>query len=122
MCEILTTSVISKFPEHNFCSQSLQYGYILDFYCPTLKLAVEVDGAVHNNRRVKDSEKDFHLAKHGIQVFRVSNAEVFDSPEVLIDSLCKIIQEITEQEHKRKEQELEKKLRYDRVERYRRQC
>ena len=39
MHDILNSSVVPNFPEHLFYSQSVQYGYILDFYCPTLKLA-----------------------------------------------------------------------------------
>ncbi|NBC64684.1 MAG: DUF559 domain-containing protein [Bacteroidetes bacterium] len=43
-----------------------QYGfdnYVVDFYCPKLKLAVEVDGDIHyfTEKKKKDQEKDRHL-------------------------------------------------------------
>jgi very-short-patch-repair endonuclease len=101
MREILNSSVTPNFPEHTFDAQSLQYGYILDFYCPTLKLAIEVDGGSHNNKRGYDWERQTHLERHGIQVLRASNTEVFNNPQGLADSLCKIIQERTQQEYKR---------------------
>ena len=63
MWDILNSSVTPNFPEHVFYSQFLQYGYILDFYCPTLKLAIEVDGGSHNNRQGYDWERDSHLAR-----------------------------------------------------------
>lgn len=102
MWEILNSSVNPKFPEHAFFSQSLQYGYILDFYCPTLRLAIEVDGSSHNNKRGYDWERQAHLERKGIQIFRANNADVFSNPQGLVVSLCKIIQEKTnEQEHNR---------------------
>lgn len=104
MLEILNSSVSPHFPEHPFYFQNLQCGYILDFYCPTLKLAIEVDGSSHDNKRGYDWERQTHLEQRGIQVLRASNNEVFSNPQGLADSLCKIIQEKNEQ--------LEEKKRY----------
>lgn len=97
MREILNASVTPSFPEYVFESQSVQYGYILDFYCPTLRLAIEVDGGSHNNRQGYDWERDTHLTNHGIQVLRTTNAQVFNNPQDLVNSLNKIIQEKNEQ-------------------------
>ena len=97
MWEILNSSVTPNFLEHIFYPQSVQYGYILDFYCPTLNLAIEVDGDSHNSRRGYDWERDTHLSRGGIQVLRASNDEVFNNPQALADSLCKIIQEKNQQ-------------------------
>ena len=104
-----------KFPEQTFYFQSLQYGYILDFYCPTLRLAIEVDGSSHNNKRGYDWERQDHLERKGIQIFRANNVDVFSNPQGLANSLCKIMQERTEQGHKRiNEEEYNGKLRYER--------
>ena len=92
MREILNVSVTPNFPEYVFESQSVQYGYILDFYCHALRLAIEVDGGSHNNRQGYDWERDTHLQEHGIQVLRTSNAQVFNNPQDLVDSLNKIIE------------------------------
>jgi len=97
MREILNASVIPNFPEYYFESQSVQYGYILDFYCPALRLAIEVDGASHNNRQGYDWEKDSHLRDRGIQVLRTSNSQVFNNPQDLINSLNRIIEEKSQQ-------------------------
>jgi very-short-patch-repair endonuclease len=93
MWEILT-SVMHKFPEYTFDTQSVQYGYILDFFCPTLNLAIEVDGSSHIDRRGADWERDMNLKRRGIEILRVNNEEVFNNPQGLTNSLCKIIQEI----------------------------
>ena len=44
MWEILKSQVMPHFPNHIFRRQQVRYGYIIDFYCQTLRLAIEVDG------------------------------------------------------------------------------
>jgi 3-isopropylmalate/(R)-2-methylmalate dehydratase small subunit len=45
--------------------------YILDFYCPTARLCVEVDGASHNARGDQDEARDSWLAAKGICTLRL---------------------------------------------------
>jgi len=52
--------------------------YILDFYCPALLLAVEVDGSAHHGRQGYDAARDAYVERQGIQVVRVWNMEVRD--------------------------------------------
>ena len=53
--------------------------YILDFYCHEAKLAVELDGAVHEQRRAKDAKRDAYLKSQGIQVLRIPNETLFNN-------------------------------------------
>lgn len=57
--------------------------YFLDFYCPKLKLAVEIDGDYHltEEQMKKDYFRDSRLEKLGIKVLRFSNDEVEQTPE-----------------------------------------
>ena len=52
--------------------------YILDFYCPTAKLAVELDGGGHNYEggQIRDQTRTEFLARHGIVVLRFWNNQV----------------------------------------------
>ena len=50
--------------------------FIADFYCSDRKLVVEVDGAVHLDRRQLDVQRDRVFAAMGLRVVRVSNREV----------------------------------------------
>ncbi|MBZ0155038.1 MAG: endonuclease domain-containing protein [Alphaproteobacteria bacterium] len=52
--------------------------YILDFYCPDIKLAVELDGGQHNHctNREQDAARAEFLKKQGIEVVRFWNHEV----------------------------------------------
>lgn len=56
--------------------------YILDFYCPALKLAIELDGASHACREEYDGQRTSYLSeKAGITVLRFENRVVFENPE-----------------------------------------
>ena len=101
MWEILTRRVIPNFPNHIFYRQSVQFGYILDFYCPTLRLGIEVDGGIHDDRKWYDWQKDTNLARRRIQVQRFSNADVFNNPQGLATQLCQIIRDKTTPWYKR---------------------
>ena len=52
--------------------------YILDFYCPELKLAIEVDGQVHmdEEQKIYNQERTNNLKENGISVIRFWNSEV----------------------------------------------
>jgi|SRR6187399_537395 cyclase len=49
--------------------------YILDFYCHTLKLVIEVDGKIHNLPDVKenDEQRQALLQNEGLIVLRFNN-------------------------------------------------
>jgi very-short-patch-repair endonuclease len=65
--------------------------YILDFYCPSEKLAIELDGEVHNTVQAAeyDKERDLFLANTGIKVLRFENKVVFQNPEGLLGEVEK---------------------------------
>ena len=53
-------------------------GFIVDFYCASLRLAVEIDGAVHDgaDARTYDSERTAALAASRVTVVRIRNDDV----------------------------------------------
>lgn len=62
--------------------------YILDFYCPEIKLAIELDGEVHNGQELHDEQRSYYLSKVAqIVVMRFENHLVFEHPEVILDSI-----------------------------------
>ena len=70
-----------------------QYGvgpYILDFYCPSERLAVELDGAVHDapGRAAYDAARTQHLDGVGVRVLRFENRSVFDGPEGVVAAIA----------------------------------
>ncbi|MCC6347695.1 MAG: endonuclease domain-containing protein [Nitrospirales bacterium] len=67
--------------------------YILDFYCPEIQLAVELDGGQHNQstNREQDTVRTAYLKAEGIQIVRFWNHEVLLDMEGV---LTKLTQEI----------------------------
>jgi very-short-patch-repair endonuclease len=57
--------------------------FVLDFYCPTVKVAVELDGAAHDHDAAQraDAARDQYLASLGITVLRFENREVMENLE-----------------------------------------
>ncbi|GEM_PF-142217 len=65
--------------------------YILDFYCPSEKLAVELDGQGHfeEDQAAYDRERDLFLKHCGIKVLRFENKWVRENPEELLQRIRK---------------------------------
>jgi very-short-patch-repair endonuclease len=92
MWDILSGQIRQKFPDHIFRRQYVQYGYIIDFYCPTLRMGIEVDGYVHDDQKNYDIRRDNRLASNGIHVFRFSNDNVLYNTQAVSSDLCQIIE------------------------------
>jgi very-short-patch-repair endonuclease len=61
-------------------------GYIVDFYCAALRLALEIDGPVHAaslERFAYDLERDDRLQDHGVAVLHIRPKDVPHLPEIL---------------------------------------
>ena len=72
----------------HFRRQQVIDGFIADFFCHGARLAVEVDGGVHQGRQDYDAERDRILAAHGLRLLRFTNAEVKTNlPRVLAQIL-----------------------------------
>ena len=71
------------FEGRKFRRQHSVGNYILDFYCPSEKLAIELDGEVHfgDAARQSDYERRLFLEYYGIKVLRFENKLVFDELE-----------------------------------------
>jgi very-short-patch-repair endonuclease len=56
--------------------------FVIDFYCPELKLALELDGDVHEVPEQKDYDKarQKYLEKFGIKFIRITNEEFLGNP------------------------------------------
>jgi very-short-patch-repair endonuclease len=60
--------------------------YILDFYCPNLRLAIELDGESHHSMEAKkkDRERQERLENVGIRFLRFDNEEVLGNPDAVV--------------------------------------
>jgi very-short-patch-repair endonuclease len=58
--------------------------YIIDFYCPSARLAVEVDGIGHNvaSQLAHDRVRDRWLSSRGIHVLRFAAADILKDKDL----------------------------------------
>ncbi|MGE5365121.1 MAG: endonuclease domain-containing protein [Bacteroidota bacterium] len=61
--------------------------YIIDFYCSELKLAIEIDGASHNERIEKDYIRQKELESLGIRFLRFQEKDVRFNLEGVIEQI-----------------------------------
>lgn len=61
--------------------------YILDFYCPSERIAIELDGQGHfeYSQAEYDKERDLFLEYFGIRVLRFENNWVWANPDALLE-------------------------------------
>ncbi len=69
-----------------------QYGvgrYILDFYCTSARLAIELDGSHHGQKkqRLKDRERTYFLEECSIKVIRFWNYEIYQNIAGVIEAI-----------------------------------
>ena len=76
--ELLWNYLRTKPMGFKFRRQHPFLNYILDFYCHSLHLVIEVDGSIHDLEDVKlsDEQRQKHLEEHGLQVLRFANNEI----------------------------------------------
>lgn len=63
--------------------------YILDFFCPQIRFAIELDGEQHKEAVEYDQERGFFLKDKDVRTIRFWNNEVIDD----IENVLKIIKE-----------------------------
>jgi very-short-patch-repair endonuclease len=74
----------------HFRRQQVVAGFVVDFYCASSRLAVEVDGPSHLSSGEYDAERDSALARLGITTLRITNDEVDRDLERVLRRIAKI--------------------------------
>jgi len=66
---------------YDFHRQKPIDNYIVDFYCPDLMLAIEIDGSSHGDKIEYDEKRQSKLEKLGVRFLRFSDREIKISAE-----------------------------------------
>ena len=74
-----------------FRRQAVILGWIADFWCPALRLVVEIDGRYHATRQVEDARRDEVMSGADISVLRISSHVVMNDTEVALDEVRRMI-------------------------------
>jgi len=64
--------------------------FILDFYCPSTKLVIELDGAGHENQQDYDTARTQELEAHGYRVLRFDNQQVMNDLGAVLDEIYQV--------------------------------
>ncbi len=78
-----------------FYKQKIIGNYIVDFYCHSAKLVVELDGSQHymDDGICRDKEWDKFLKEQGLNVIRISNADIDTNFKGVCEYIDKIIKD-----------------------------
>lgn len=62
-------------------------GFILDFYCPSASLGIELDGSSHNGREDYDAFRDRKISRAGIKILRFPNHRAFNDMKAVLKEI-----------------------------------
>lgn len=68
---------------YHFRRQQVIEGYIVDFYCDAARLAIELDGSVHEEQWKYDESRERTIARSGVRILRISNEALQDVEAVI---------------------------------------
>ena len=80
-----------QFAHYKFLRQKPIAGFIVDFYCSELHLAIEIDGDTHGETITYDSERTKLLNARGLMVIRYTNEDVLKNIAGVYDDLARRI-------------------------------
>ena len=92
LCEVLLWKQIkNKALGVEFKRQVPILEYIVDFYCSEIRLAIEVDGNIHDFRYIEDTQRQAEIEKYGVTFIRFTNKEIkYNMPDVIFSLDSKI--------------------------------
>lgn len=70
--------------------------YVLDFYCPELKLAIEIDGDSHfmPGAQEQDKTRQEHIEAFGIRFLRFTNEDVCKNADGVCQTVYNAVDEL----------------------------
>jgi very-short-patch-repair endonuclease len=93
---ILWGSLRRKQTGFKFRRQTPLGPYIVDFYCPKLRLVIEVDGAIHtlDNIQERDKLRQKFLEDNNLIVIRFWNHQIFEDIDSVMERIIYIANQI----------------------------
>jgi len=65
--------------------------FIVDFYCPTKKLVIELDGSQHLENKEHDEERRWYFESLGIKEIRFWNSEIDNNLKEVMNKIESIL-------------------------------
>lgn len=72
--------------------------FVVDFYCPAIKLAIEIDGDSHVTEEVMeyDFDRQKHIEAFGVSFLRFTNKDVYDNIESVLENISQTARKLKE--------------------------
>ncbi|MCE5268438.1 MAG: endonuclease domain-containing protein [Planctomycetaceae bacterium] len=64
--------------------------FVVDFYCHSVGLVVEVDGMSHGDKAAQDAAKTKHLESQGLRILRVTNEDVMRDLDAVTREIARL--------------------------------
>ncbi len=68
--------------------------YVLDFYCPELRVAIEIDGKVHSFRKASDPVRDEFLKSQRLTILRFSAKAVLSNSNFVASQIKEFLEKL----------------------------
>jgi very-short-patch-repair endonuclease len=84
----------SRLLGHKFRRQQGIGQYVVDFYCPAKKVAIEIDGATHwtEQEQKRDRERQCYIEALGIRVLRFTNDDVYTNKDGVLNTIFAVLE------------------------------
>ena len=72
-----------------FRRQHVIEGFVVDFYCDEHRLAIEIDGGIHNQKMRRDYDKlrQAELESEDVKFIRITNEEINKDENILLNRI-----------------------------------
>ena len=64
--------------------------FVADFYCPSAKLVIEIDGLIHDLTATRDQNRDEYIAGLGLGILRIPASDVMADASSVADGLVRL--------------------------------
>ena len=84
---------------YDFHRQKPIDNYIVDFFCPKLKLIVEIDGKVHIDKGEDDIKRQSKLESFGLKVLRFKASDIIKNINYVLEAIGDYVEKFEEEKH-----------------------
>ena len=95
LSEVIFWNVVKnkQFMSLDFDRQRIIGNYIVDFYCKSLGLVVEIDGSTHYGKKEYDKTRDEFMESYGLELVHFRDEDVKKNLTAVMEYLEKIVKE-----------------------------
>jgi len=66
-------------------------GYVIDFYCPKFRLAIELEGKIHKFQKKHDEHREKYLKAFGIKIIKFKNEEILQNLNTVLSTVSPLL-------------------------------